>query len=90
MPFSITWHTILEELEEIPFDATFVTPLSDRPFKLEDVQEHRLLISHRDQNTTLPLKRFQFEQLYDRPNDTHQGFDLGLLPAVNPRIRSAR
>ena len=49
MPFSITWHTILAELEEVPADATFVTPLSDRPFKLEDIQEHRLLISYRDQ-----------------------------------------
>ena len=81
MPFSITWHTILEELEEVPPDATFVTPLSDRPFKLEDIQEHRLLISYRDQNTTLPLKRSQFEQLYDRVDDAHQGFDLDRLPA---------
>ena len=81
MPFSITWHTILEELEEVPADATFVTPLSDRPFKLEDIQEHRLLISYRDQNTTLPLKRSQFEQLYDRVDDAHQGFDLDRLPA---------
>ena len=81
MPFSITWHTILAELEEVPADATFVTPLSDRPFKLEDIQEHRLLISYRDQNTTLPLKRSQFEQLYDRVDDAHQGFDLDRLPA---------
>ena len=81
MPFSITWHTILEELEEVPADATFVTPQSDRPFKLEDIQEHRLLISYRDQNTTLPLKRSQFEQLYNRVDDAHNGFDLGRLPA---------
>jgi len=81
MPFSITWHTILEQLEEVPADATFVTPLSDRPFKLEDIQEHRLIISYRDQNTTLPLKRTQFEQLYDRVDDAHQGFNLDRLPA---------
>jgi len=81
MPFSITWHTILEELEEVPADATFVTPLSDRPFKLEDTQEHRLVISYHDQNTTLPLKRSLFEQLYNRVDDTDQGFDLDRLPA---------
>jgi len=75
------WYTILEELEEVPADAIFVTPLSDRPFRLEDTQKHRLLISYRDQNNTLPLKRSQFEQLYDRLNDAHQGFDLGRLPA---------
>ena len=83
MPFSITWHTILEELEEVPADATFVTPLSDRPFKLEDIQEHRLLNSYRDQNTTLPLKRSQFEQLYDRLNDApcRQLVDVAVVTA---------
>ena len=81
MPFSITWHTILAELEEVPADAIFVTPLSNRPFKLEDTQEHRLLISYRDENTTLPLKRSQFEQLYDRVGNADQGFDLDRLPA---------
>jgi len=42
MPFSVTWHTILDELDEVPPDATFRTPLSEKPFRLEDVQEHRL------------------------------------------------
>jgi len=27
MPFSVTWHTILDELDEVPPDATFRTPL---------------------------------------------------------------
>jgi len=57
MPFSVTWHTILDELEEVPPDTSFHTPLSGKPFRLEDVQEHRLLISYREQDTTIPLKR---------------------------------
>jgi len=81
MPFSVTWHTILEELDEAPSDATFRTPLSDKPFRLEDVQEHRLLISYRDQDTTIPLKRDQFETLYQRVSDSPQDFDLDRLPA---------
>ncbi len=81
MPFSVTWHTILEEVDEVPPDATFRTPLSEEPFRLEDVQEHRLLISYRDQNTTIPLKREQFETLYQRISDTSQAFDLDRLPA---------
>jgi len=81
MPFSVTWHTILEELDEAPPDATFRTPLSEKPFRLEDVQEHRLLISYRDQDTTIPLKRDQFETLYQRISDTLQDFDLDRLPA---------
>lgn len=81
MPFSVTWHTILEELDEAPSDATFRTPLSEKPFRLEDVQEHRLLISYRDQDTTIPLKRDQFETLYQRVSDSPQDFDLDRLPA---------
>jgi len=81
MPFSVTWHTILEQLEEIPSDATFVTPLSERSFRVSDVQEHRLLMSYRDQSGTIPIKREQFETLYDRVTDAPRGFDLDRLPA---------
>ena len=81
MPFSVTWYTIIEQLDEISADATFVTPLSERPFRLSDVQEHRLLISYRDQDGKVPLKREQFETLYERITDTSQDFDLNRLPA---------
>jgi len=81
MPFSVTWHTILDELDEVPPDETFRTPLSEKPFRLEDVQEHRLLISYREQDTTIPLKREQFETLYQRISDSPQPFDLDRLPA---------
>jgi hypothetical protein len=80
MPFSVTWHTITDQLDGIPSDATFVTPLSDRSFRISDVQEHRLLISYRDQDGTIPLKREQFETLYDRVTDTRQSFELDRLP----------
>jgi len=61
MPFSDLWHTILNELDEVPPDGTFRTPLSDKPFRLEGVQEHRVLIAYREQEATIPLKREQFE-----------------------------
>jgi len=67
--------------DEVPPDATFRTPLSEKPFRLEDVQEHRLLISYREQDTTIPLKRDQFETLYQRISDSPQPFDLDRLPA---------
>ena len=81
MPFSVTWHTIIDQLDELPSDATFVTPLSERPFRVSDVQEHRLHIEYRDQDGTIPLKREQFETLYQRVTDTVDGFDLDRLPA---------
>jgi len=81
MPFSVTWHLIIEQLDEIPDDATFVTPLSERSFRLSDVQEHRLLMSYRDQSGTIPVKREQFETLYERVTDSSGEFDLDRLPA---------
>jgi len=81
MPFSVTWHTILEQLDEVPSDATFSTPLSERSFRVSDVQEHRLLMSYRDRNGTVPLDREQFETLYDRVIESPGGFDLDRLPA---------
>ena len=81
MPFSVTWHTILDELDEVPPNATFRTPLSEKSFRLEDSQEQRLLISYREQDTTIPLKRDQFETLYERISESPQPFDLDRLPA---------
>jgi len=81
MPFSVTWHTILEQLDEVPSDATFSTPLSERSFRVSDVQEHRLLMSYRDRSGTVPLDREQFETLYDRVIESPGGFDLDRLPA---------
>ena len=43
--------------------------------------QHRLLISYRDQDTTIPLKREQFETLYQRISESPQPFDLDRLPA---------
>ena len=74
-------HTIIDELDEVPPDGTFQTPLSDKPFRIEDAQEHRLLIAYRDQETTIPLKREQFETLYQRISESPQPFDLDRLPA---------
>jgi len=56
-------------------------PLSEKPFRLEDVQEHHLLIAYRGQDTTIPLKRDQFETLYQRVSDSPQDFDLDRPPA---------
>jgi len=81
MPFSATWHNLLEPLEALPADATFQTPLSDRPFRVDEVQEHRIIITYRDASETTPLSREQFETLYERVTDATAGFDLDRLPA---------
>ena len=80
MPSSETWRNLLDTAEELPVDATLLTPLSRRRFRISDVQEHRILIEYRDDNGTVPLQREQFETLLQRVEDAVDGFDLDRLP----------
>lgn len=80
MPFGTTWHSLLENVEELPSDATLVTPLSRKVFHITDVQEPRILIQYRDEDETIPLQREQFETLFQRIQDVSGEFDLDRLP----------
>ena len=80
MPFTSSWHNLLDNVEELPADATLLTPLSRKPFRVTDVQEHRILIEYREDEGTVPLQREQFEALYDRVGEAYNGFDLDRLP----------
>ena len=80
MTFGTTWNNLLENVEELPSDATLVTPLSRKAFGVEDVQEPRVLIQYRDDDETIPLQRDQFETLYRRIQDSRGEFDLDRLP----------
>jgi len=82
MPFDVTWHTLLEELDGLSEEATLVTPLSRDRFRIADVQEHRVVIEmlDRDIDGTRPLQRDQFETLYRRVTDEGGGFELDRLP----------
>jgi hypothetical protein len=70
MTFGASWHTLLENVEELSTDATLVTPLSRKAFGVTDVQEHRVLIEYRDDDETIPLQKDQFETLYRRIQDS--------------------
>jgi len=80
MSFSSTWHNLLDTVEGLAPDATLVTPLSGKSFRVTDVQEHRVLIEYRDDDGTTPLRREQFETLFQRVEDAPDGFDLDRLP----------
>ncbi|SIS20927.1 hypothetical protein [Natronorubrum thiooxidans] len=80
MPFSVSWHTLLEELDSLPNGATLVTPLSHNQFRITDVQEQRVIINFEGKNQKRPLQRDQFEILYRRITDTPNGFELDRLP----------
>lgn len=80
MPFSVSWHTLLEEAEDLPGDATLITPLSHERFRITDTQEHRVLIEFVEGDGTRPLQREQFETLYERIQDAYGGFELDRIP----------
>lgn len=82
MPSSVSWHTLLDELDELPTGATLLTPLSHDRFRISDVQEQRVVIEFldRDIDETQPLQREQFETLYRRITEENDGFELDRLP----------
>ncbi len=80
MPFTVSWHTLLEELEDLPDDAELVTPLSHKRFQIGDVQEHRVIIEFAETDEKRPLQREQFETLFQRIKGSDGRFNLDRLP----------
>jgi hypothetical protein len=80
MTFSVSWHTLLDELDDLPEGATLITPLSHNRFRIADVQEQRVIIDFEDKDEKRPLQLEQFEALYRRITDEHGGFELDRLP----------
>ncbi|MFP9062606.1 hypothetical protein ACLI4R_19110 [Natrialbaceae archaeon A-chndr2] len=81
MSFITSWHTLLDELDDLPESVTLITPLSHRRFRITDVQDARVIIQFEDKDETRPLQRDQFETLYRRIQEVSDGFDLDRLPA---------
>jgi len=81
MPFSVSWHTLLEEANDLPAGATLVTPLSHHEFRVTDVQEQRVVVEYVDRDERRPLQREQFETLYRHVRDAPgKAFELDRLP----------
>lgn len=82
MTFGVSWHTLLDHLDELPDGATLITPLSNDRFRITDVQEQRVIIKFEDKDIdeTRPLQRDQFETLHERITDSYGEFDLSRLP----------
>ena len=80
IPFGATWGTLCERCEELPEDATLITPLANKRFRVTDVQEPRIIIEDTDTGDSQPLQREQFEALVEHTRDAIGGFDLDRLP----------
>ena len=81
MPFSVGWHTLLDELDDLSEGTELITPLSEDRFRITDVQEHRVVITFDEFGERHPLQREQFETLYRRIQDSNSEFELDRLPA---------
>ncbi len=81
MTFSVSWHTLLDELDDLSEGATLITPVSHKRFRIDDVQEQRVIIAFEEKDEKRPLQRDQFETLYRRITDEPGGFELDRLPA---------
>lgn len=81
MPFSVSWHTLIDELDDLSEGAELITPLSHDRFRIIDVQEHRVIITFDEPGERHPLQREQFETLYRRIQDSNGEFELDRLPA---------
>lgn len=42
--FGATWGTLIERCEDLPEDATLITPLSTRRFRVTEVQQQRVIV----------------------------------------------
>lgn len=80
MSFRVSWHNLIERLDELPEGATLRTPLSHDRFRITDVQEHRVVIQFIHSGDSQPLQQDQFETLYRRITDSEAGFELDRLP----------
>ncbi|GAD53443.1 hypothetical protein MBEHAL_2203 [Halarchaeum acidiphilum MH1-52-1] len=81
MPFSATWHTLLDELDKLEEGTELIAPLSHDRFRITDVQEYRVVVQFSTTEETRPLQHDQFETLYQRIQDMDGEFDLSLLPS---------
>ena len=84
-PFGTTWGTLRDRCEELPEDATLITPLATKRFRITDVQDSRIIIEDTDTGDTQPLQREQFETLAEHvsdstPENAEGGFAIERLP----------
>ena len=90
-PFGATWGTLIERCEDLPEDATLITPLSTRRFRVTDVQQQRIIIEDTDTDDSQPLQREQFEALVEHTRDSAgEGYDLERLPPKAEPYSGAR
>lgn len=79
-PFGATWGTLIERCDQLPEDATLITPLANTRFRITDVQQPRIIIEDTDSGESQPLQREQFATLAESVGNADGGFELERMP----------
>ncbi|GAA0469499.1 hypothetical protein MUK72_20030 (plasmid) [Halococcus dombrowskii] len=80
IPFGATWGTLIKRCEKLPADATLITSLASKRFRITGVQDQRILIEDVDSGDSQPLQREQFEALAGHTREAIEGYELDRLP----------
>ena len=80
IPFGATWGTLIDRCEQLPEEATLITPLASKRFRITDVQDQRIIIEDVDSGDSQPLQREQFEALAEHAREASEGYELERLP----------
>jgi hypothetical protein len=80
IPFAATWGTLIERCEELPDEATLITPLASKRFRITGIQDQRIIIEDVDSGDSQPLQREQFEALAEHTREAIDGYELERLP----------
>jgi|AntDeeMinimDraft_5_1070356.scaffolds.fasta_scaffold15145_1 hypothetical protein len=81
--FGATWGSLRDRCEELPEEATLVTTLSRKRFRITDVQNPGIVIEDTGSGDSHPLQREQFEILARHVRDAKEGDaddDAGIDP----------
>ena len=62
MTFEMRWHALRDECNDLLEDATLVAPLTDRRFRIAEVQTDRIIIEFADSQNSRTLPRDRSEE----------------------------
>jgi len=86
MSFDRVWTDLRRRCDALSPDTAFVTPASERPFRVAVSYDDRLVVRYRETGEERTLWRDQFELLYDRLGDG-EGLDVDAVPTgVEPYV----
>ncbi|WP_267643718.1 hypothetical protein [Haloarchaeobius amylolyticus] len=87
MVFADVWQELTAACRSLDPETVFVTPNSERPFRVSSVDSTRLVASFVDSDERQTLDRDQFSVLYDRLRDDGEAIDLSDVPrGVEPYV----